>query len=62
MPELDVMMFDLYYLFKLFPPEDKEFNKALEEYERNTDYEMYQIRLNLFSEFEYKNETNKALI
>lgn len=62
MPELNVMMFDLYYLFKIFPHEDKEFNEALAEYERNTNDEMYQIRLNLFSEFGYEAKPNKALI
>ncbi len=61
MPELDVMMLDLYYLFKLFPPADKEFDETLAEYEKNTNDEMYQIRLNLFSEFGYENKPNKVL-
>lgn len=60
MPEINVCLFDLYYLFKLFPFADNDLNKDLKEYEHNTQEEMAQIRINLFSEFGY--EKDKAFI
>lgn len=56
MPEINVFLFDLYYLFKLFPFADEDLTQDLEDYECKTQEEMAQIRVNLFSEFGYKKD------
>jgi hypothetical protein len=46
MPEIDVCLFDLFYLFKLFPKAEKKYRFC--DYEADTKKCMAQIRLNLF--------------
>ncbi|MBE7713612.1 MAG: hypothetical protein E7Z87_07700 [Cyanobacteria bacterium SIG26] len=60
MPEINVCLFDLYYLFKLFPFWENDLDQDIEDYETKTQEDMAQIRVNLFSEFGY--EKDKAFI
>lgn len=60
MPEISMFLFDLKQLFKLFPKEDKELQRKIHEYEQQTQADMAQNRLNLFSEFGYESEFDKA--
>lgn len=55
MPEISFFFFDLEYLFKLFPKCDKEQHYDLAEYENKTQENMFQNRMNLFSEYGYGN-------
>ena len=56
MPEISFCLFDLNYLFKLFPRENKELNEKLSEYENYTQQVMEENRTKLFNEFEYQSE------
>lgn len=56
MPEINVFLFDLYYLFKLFPFWENDLDQDIEDYETKTQEDMAQIRVNLFSEFGYKQD------
>jgi len=49
MPEINLFLFDLAYLFKLFPNRDKDFEREIADYEQQTNENMAQIRINLFS-------------
>ncbi len=60
MPEISMFLFDLKQLFKLFPKEDKELQRKIQEYEQQTQADMAQNRLNLFSEFGYESEFDNA--
>ena len=60
MPEINVCLFDLYYLFKLFPFGENDLDQDIEDYETKTQEDMAQIRVNLFSEFGY--EQDKAFV
>ncbi len=60
MPEISMFLFDLNMLFKLFPKEDREFKQKIEEYEQQTQVDMAQNRIKLFSEFGYESEFDKA--
>jgi len=60
MPELDLFLLDLYYLFKLFPQKDEDLNRQIAEYEIQTNEDMAQIRINLFGS-DYEN-SQKAFI
>lgn len=62
MPEISFCLFDLKQLFKLFPKVDREFESKIDEYERKTQEDMAQIRLNLYSDFGYESEFDKACI
>ena len=55
-----MFLFDLNMLFKLFPKEDREFKQKIEEYEQQTQVDMAQNRIKLFSEFGYESEFDKA--
>ncbi len=61
MPEISFFFFDLEHLLKLFPKNDKNLQENLSEYEYKIQENMMQIRMNLFSEYGYKAEFNKAL-
>ncbi len=60
MPEISMFLFDLKQLFKLFPKEDKELQRKIQEYEQQTQADMAQNRLKLFSEFGYESEFDNA--
>ena len=60
MPEISMFLFDLNMLFKLFPKEDRVFKQKIEEYEQQTQVDMAQNRIKLFSEFGYESEFDKA--
>ncbi len=61
MPEIDVFLFDLSQLFKLFPKQDKELDNKICEYEQRLQNDMAQNRINLFSEFGYTSQYDNAL-
>ena len=61
MPEIEVMLFDLTHLFKLFPKENKEISQKIEKFEHEIQENMAENRLKLFSEFGYNDEFEKAL-
>lgn len=50
MPEIDFMLFDLSYLWKLFPKCENDIERNVLDYEEDAKVCMAQIRLNLFSE------------
>ena len=60
MPEISMFFFDLKQLFKLFPKEDKELRRKIAEYEQQTQADMAQNRIRLFSEFGYESEYDNA--
>lgn len=61
MPEIDVFLFDLSQLFKLFPKQDKDLNNKIQSYEQQLQEDMAQNRIKLFSEFGYSSEYDNAL-
>jgi len=56
MPEISFCLFDLDYLFKLFPKADNEFNENLKRFETSVEAEMAQNRNKLFAEYDYSGE------
>jgi len=48
MPEISICVFDLKFLFKLFPKTDTEYQRKLSEYEKQTQEIMAQNRSRLF--------------
>lgn len=61
MPEISFFIFDLEHLFKLLPKSDGASSQNISEYEYKAQENMIQIRMNLFSEFGYKADFDKAL-
>ncbi len=60
MPEIYECLFGLAQLFKCFSNNDKKFEQELDAYEAKTLDEMAQIRLNLFKDYGYKSEFERA--
>lgn len=60
MPEISFCLFDLKQLFKLFPKQDRELKKQIEEYERKTQEDMAENRVKLFSQYGYESEFDKV--
>lgn len=56
MPEISFCLFDLGYLFKLFPKTDNEFNEKLRDFETTAEAQMEKNRSNLFEEYNYSGE------
>lgn len=56
MPEISFCLFDLRYLFKLFPKSDCEFDEKLKNFENSIEEEMVQNRNKLFAEYDYSGE------
>ena len=56
MPEISFCIFDLCFLFKLFPKNDSKFNKTLKDFESSTEAEMAKNRSKLFEDYEYSTE------
>jgi hypothetical protein len=48
MPEINVCLFDLVFLFKLFPKRENSPEYEITDYEEDAQKNMAQIRLNLF--------------
>lgn len=62
MPEISFCLFDLGQLFKLFPKEDKEVAKRLQDYELKVKDDMAENRYRLFKDFGYDSEFEKSLV
>lgn len=54
MPEISICLFDLKFLFNLYPKEDKNLQQKLLEYEEQTQADMAENRVKLFQEFGYQ--------
>ncbi len=61
MPEIDVFLFDLKHLLKLFPKMETQDSRDIEDYEYEVQDDMLQIRINLFSGFGYDGKAEKVL-
>lgn len=53
MPEIDLFLFDLGQILKLFPKSNSEFEFKMRQYEQANEEEMERNRLNLFGQFGY---------
>ncbi len=56
MPEISFCLFDLGFLFKLFPKADGTFRESLKNFESSTEAEMAKNRSKLFEDYEYSGE------
>ncbi len=56
MPEINFCLFDLNYLFKLFPKADGEFMDNFARFEQATEEQMAENRYKLFEEYDYCGE------
>ncbi len=62
MPEISFCLFDLNQLFKLFPKEDKDLAKKLQNYELKVKDDMAENRYRLFKDFGYQSEFEESLV
>lgn len=62
MPEISLFLFDLEQLFKLFPKRDRQLGDKIQEYEQQTQQDMAENRLKLFSEYGYEGEFEKVTL
>lgn len=60
MPELNLCLFDLKQLFKLFPKQDKQLRYNVLEYEKKAQEDMAKNRLKLFCEYGYDSEFDSS--
>mgnify|MGYP004455863327 FL=1 len=56
MPEISFCLFDMGYLFKLFPKKSKEFNDNMKNFENKFEGEMAENRARLFEDYNYSGE------
>ena len=56
MPEISLFLFDLDQLFRLIPKRDRQLEDKIQEYEHQTQQDMAENRLKLFSEYGYEGE------
>ncbi len=60
MPEIYECLFGLAQLFRCFSNDDKKFEKELNAYEEQTLDQMAQIRLNLYKDYGYSSDFERA--
>lgn len=60
MPEICFCLFDMKYLFKLFPKKNEELNDNLKDFENKFEGEMAENRARLFEDYTYNGEFQQA--